>query len=263
MPRNGLGRLYGGVQTGARVGAVAVAGLLDIVYPPRCLVCERFDAPPLCESCAESFVPVPEPACARCGRPVAESRCRVCAEAEEANGPWAFDHAVTAAIYEGTLRRAVHRLKYDGREELGLPLGSFLANRMVVDELLAPDLLRAVDTVAAVPMHPTRERRRGFNQARLLAGPVAEMLGAPLLKPAVLRRVRSRAPQVELSPAERRRGAAALFRVPESLRTQVSGRRILLIDDVFTTGATVHGCASALRDAGAVSVLVATLAGGG
>lgn len=244
-------------------------GLLDLVYPPRCLLCERLDRPAVCDECAAAFTPVPEPFCPRCGRPIDEAgaSCRTCRErmqgAEEEEG-WAFDAARACAIYEGAIRHGIHRLKYDGAEMLGEPLGAYLANRCVVGGLFPEATLRQIGAVVPVPMHPSRERARGYNQARLLAMPIAEMLGVPLLPPDLLRRTRRTPPQVRLGGAARRGNLREAFAVTKNGdMAAVSGKDLLLIDDVFTTGATVDACARALKDAGARSVIVVTLAAGG
>lgn len=251
-------------------------GILDLVYPPRCLLCGQLDRPAVCEECAATFEPVPEPVCPRCGRPVVEegASCRHCREhlrvrgagaREPADTGWAFDAARGCAIYEGAMRHGIHRLKYDGAELLGEPLGAYLANRCVVDGLLPPETLHRIGAVVPVPMHPSRERTRGYNQARLLAKPVAEMLGVSLLPAEVLRRVRKTAPQVGLGGEERQRNLREAFAVANhsAASATVSGRDLLLIDDVFTTGATADACARALKEAGARSVIVVTLAAGG
>ncbi len=241
-------------------------GLLDLVYPPRCLVCDGYDSPPLCESCSATFTAIPEPVCRICGRPVEPEPaygCQSCEAHREAFAEkWAFDAARSAGIYEGALRQALHRLKYGGAESLGLPLGAYLANQVGGYGLYSKEELRTIDGVLPVPMHPLRERQRGYNQAALLAVPVAEMLGVPLL-PAKMVWRRRRPPQVGLSSEGRRRNLRNAFHVSEREASRLSGRGILLVDDVITTGATVNACATALRDAGVTRILVATLAGGG
>lgn len=242
-------------------------GLLDLVYPPRCLVCERYDTSSLCETCAAAFTPIPDPLCLTCGRPVEAEQsgpCRTCEAHRESSGSeWAFEAARSSGIFEGSLRLALHRLKYSGCESLGLPLGAYLANRVGSYELFPPETLGTIDGVLAVPMHPLRERGRGFNQAALLAAPVAEILGVPLLPSKTVRRTRRRPAQVGLSQKQRRLNVKEAFVVSEREASLVTGKQILIIDDVFTTGATVNACASALRNAGVERILVATLAGGG
>ncbi len=242
-----------------RLAGLAWDGLLDLVYPPRCLVCEEHARPVLCEECADRFVvPIPEPICAVCGRPNVpdETDCRHCRENRPDNG-WGFATARATAIYEGPLRHAIHRLKYGRSEPLGDALGAFLANRLVADELL---VWPRPDVVVPVPIHAARLAKRGFNQAAVLAAPVAALLGVPFL-PHVVVRARKTPPQVGLSRQARLANLAGAFVVSEP--AAVAGKIVLLIDDVFTTGTTVSACAQALGDAGAARVDVATLAGGG
>lgn len=235
-------------------------GLLDLVYPPGCLVCERYGTSAVCPACEAAFMPLPEPVCAVCGRadepdPTA---CRACIAAGERGG-WGFDAARASGVYAGALRHALHRLKYGRIEPLGEMLGAYLANRCVVDGLFGGDLRRDVDLVIPVPIHRARQWDRGFNQAALLAAPVAAMIGKPLAT-SLLVRVRRTPPQVGLSGEARRRNLEDAFAVTDAAK--VSGRPVLLIDDVFTTGSTATACAFALKRAGAGAVRVATLASG-
>jgi len=164
---------------------------------------------------------------------------------------FAFAQARSFASYEGTLRALIQRLKYDGFRPLAKPLGRFLAEA-------ARRLERqSFDVLVPVPLHPRRERGRGFNQAFLLAAQVSRLRKIPLAAGDCVR-VRDTPPQTGLRAAERRKNVAGAFHVPKPQR--VRGRRVLLVDDVLTTGATAHACALALRDAGAAGVWVATLA---
>lgn len=247
----------------------AFLGILDIVYPPQCLICERYGEPVVCQDCHAAFSAVPEPVCSVCGRPVSFSiPCRSCTEAELAWGGWAFTFAHSAGLYEGALRHALHRLKYRHVEPLGPALGEWLANRVVADELFGSGVLNDVSVVVSVPVLPARERRRGFNHTAYLGEPVAKQIGVAFLTGGLKRlpvcpgdRGLGR-PQVGLTGRERR---ANLSEAQFAVRDQaaVSGKAVLLIDDVFTTGATVNACAAALRSAGASRILVATLATGG
>jgi Predicted amidophosphoribosyltransferases len=252
--------------TGSAAGRVlrqTLGGLLDLVYPPQCLICGAGGEPVVCDVCSDSFAPIPEPVCARCGRPVGGGSvpCLLCAAVAEAGREWGFDTARAAAIYAGPLRHGIHRLKFHGAEPLGEPLGAFLANRLVADGLIAAEIGDGIDAVAFVPMDPWRERRRGYNQARLLAEPVAALLGVPLL-PGALRRARRAPAQVGLTRNERLRNLTSeAFSVRDA--AVVAGHHLLLIDDVFTTGTTASACAAALKAAGARRVTVATLAAGG
>ena len=233
-------------------------GLLDLVYPPICLVCgDRMDTGTLCERCITAFVPLANPVCVVCGRP---QESRVCGNCErfrsETGTAFAFDAARAGAVYGGAVRHAIHLLKYRNKENVAEPLAAFLADRLVAGVLL-PDV-DAVQIVVPVPMH--RARERGYNQARLLAAPVAAHLGVALLADAAFVRVRATAPQVGQTDKARRANIAA-FAVPEP--DAVRGKHVLLIDDVYTTGATLHGCAAALKTAGARTVRAVCLAAGG
>lgn len=164
---------------------------------------------------------------------------------------FAFEQARSFAAHEGTLRALVQRFKYDGFRPLAKPLGRFLSQ--AAERLSEPSF----DLAVPVPLHRKRESQRGFNQAELLALEVAKLRRIPLgVKDCV--RVRDTPPQTGLRAAERRKNVAGAFDVPQPKR--VRGRRVLLMDDVLTTGATANSCAQALRKAGAKGIWVATVA---
>jgi len=155
-----------------------------------------------------------------------------------------------AGDYSGSLRRLVHAFKYDARTSLARPLAGLLRTR-------AAEVLAGADVAVPVPLHPWRRLHRGFNQAALLAG----ALGLPVCR--ALRRTRPTPPQVGLSAAARRRSVRDAFAPAwHLLRSQrpLEGRIVVLIDDVRTTGATLHECAVALKKMGAVEVRSAALA---
>ncbi len=230
-----------------------LAGILDLLYPPRCLVCRTAGEVPLCTRCRLGFVPVLPPFCPRCacplGAPEAAGLCRACTARRP---PFAAARAL--ALFEGPVRTAVHRLKFEGRRELGPILGRMLA-AFAGEE----PALEGVELVVPVPLHAARERERGFNPALLLAEPVAEALSLPFL-PAGLERPVPTSPQSALGLRQRWANVAGAFSVPPGGAGMVSGRAVLLVDDVMTSGATAAECARALRRAGAARVAVATLA---
>ncbi|MEZ5402582.1 MAG: ComF family protein [Bryobacteraceae bacterium] len=158
-----------------------------------------------------------------------------------------YDEAWSYGAYEGTLRSLVHLLKYERIPTLAEPLGALLARALPRD--------RRFDVIVPVPMHWRRRWMRGFNQAELLAAEVARRTGMPVAK--ILSR-ESRPVQAGLSSAERRRNAAGAFAARRL--DAVAGSRVLLVDDVLTTGSTVAACARVLKRAGAVRVSVLTLA---
>ena len=161
-----------------------------------------------------------------------------------------YERAFSYGFYDGPLRRLIHLFKFERVPTLAAPLGRYLTAALPVDE-------PRFDLVVPMPLHWYRRWRRGFNQSELLGREVAGRLGLPMLARA-LRRTRHAAPQSGLSSAARRRNVTGLFSVSD--RQKVSGRRVLLVDDVLTTGATAQAAARALKSAGAAQVVVLTLA---
>ena len=166
-------------------------------------------------------------------------------------GAFAFEQARSFAWYEGPLQTLIQCLKYQGFRPLAKPLGKLLGD--ITNRFDAKDF----DLVLPVPLHIKRQRVRGFNQATLLARQLSKLHGIPVGAEDCVR-VRDTPPQTGLRAAERRKNVAGAFHVPVPQR--VKSRRVLLIDDVLTTGATANSCASALLEAGAQGVWVATLA---
>lgn len=184
------------------------------------------------------------PLCDRCGRFLSEGSDETaawCAACAEEPPPW---RQVRAPFrYTAPTDEIIHRMKYEGLFALCRPLAELMA-------LHWPSWAEPPDLIVPIALHPRRERRRGYNQAALLSGHLARVVGCEWDGQA-LQRVRHTAPQVGLNATERRENVQAAFRAaPE----RVAGRRILLIDDVFTTGATMTAAAQALLAAGAAGV---------
>jgi competence protein ComFC len=206
---------------------------------------------PVCEVCIGEPEPLDaEYFCISCRTPFAnsfpldsEGRCALCR-----SGLRAFDAAYSYGAYGGTLRELIHLLKYRGIQPLAAPLGALLLRSLPREE--------AFDVIVPVPLHWRRRWRRGFNQAELLAGTLAHSTGIPIRK--ILRRVKATATQAGLTNSARRRNMVQAFRC--SRAEEARGRRILLIDDVMTTGSTAAACARALKSAGAARVAVLTVA---
>ena len=194
------------------------------------------------------------PGCAVCGEPFpglgGTLPCDACRRSPP---PYAFARAV--AEYRDGMREAIHALKFGGRPVLATPLGRLLAEAGARALPVPPG--DWVEGLVPVPLHPARLAERGFNQAELLAAPCAARWRVPLL-PHALIRLRATRPQTDLDPAARRANVRDAFRVRRP--PAVEGRRVLLVDDVLTTGATVGAAARALRAAGAAAVGVLTLA---
>ena len=214
--------------------------LLDLCFPPRCAACDAFSAAPFCATCATSLYPVASPLCPRCGLPFDGGVDHVCADCRAHPPP--FRRASAALRYGGELQHALLRLKFASRPDLARRLAP----------LMPP--LPDCDRVVPVPLHRRRLARREYNQALLLAR--AAWPGARI-DPFALERTRDTPPQATLRGALRRTNLRGAFLA--SAR-RVDGRRVVLVDDVLTTGTTAAECARALRRAGATSVDVVTLA---
>ncbi|HLO04927.1 MAG TPA: double zinc ribbon domain-containing protein [Symbiobacteriaceae bacterium] len=232
-------------------------GLAEILWPPRstCLGCEgplltlALTVPaglPICPDCWEALTdPGDGPRCPNCTRPVLQADGAPCPDCEL---HFPFGPVWSLGLLTGPLRELVHHLKYNGREWLGQPLGRQLGAQ------IAP----LYDAVLPLPLHRSRERERGYNQAALLATGVGEVLGRPVLT-GLLRRQRQTARQADLDRAERRANLAGAFSAPLQ-HPDLAGRSLLLIDDVLTTGATATAATEALLAAGARRVDLAVLA---
>jgi len=232
--------------------------VLDLVFPAVCPVCAtRSDDPahrPFCGPCWAALPIGLGPGCAVCGEPFPGLDGTLpCAACRRAPPPYAFARAVAA--YRDGMREAIHGLKYGGRTVLALPLGRLLAD---AGPAVVPVALREwADGLVPVPLHPARLAERGFNQAELLAAPCRTAWGLPVLGQA-LARTRATLPQTDLDAEARRANVRDAFRVRRP--AEVAGRRLLLVDDVLTTGATAGAAARALRAAGAAAVGVLALA---
>ena len=233
----------------------ALNGFLDLIYPPRCLVCESWEEPLLCSECVAQFVPIPAPICVVCGHPSEPERvCRLCEAAADQWGGWAFTQARAAGRHTGALRHALHLLKYRQKDALAEPLGAWLAHVFLTE--LFPG--SSFDAIVALPLSATKRKRRGYNQATLLAQPLAEQLPLSLLPETVFIRTRAEQAQMRLGAQQRLANLSPDdFAVVDS--DAISGKHLLLLDDVLTTGATLHNAAAALRKAGATQVTVVTL----
>lgn len=226
------------------------ARALDALFPPRCGVCGRLGSV-LCAACLAQVRPVPTPVCRRCGQPVAGGP--VCAACQA--GQFHVSAIRAAAVYAHPLSTAIHKLKYQGRKAMHQPLGQLLVDYWRARAVSA-------DLVIAVPLHERRQRERGFNQSQLLATVFCQGIELPLLHDGVLRRSRETKQQVLLGVEERKHNVAGAF---EWRGPALAGIKVLLIDDVATTGSTLEACAEVLlaADAGKVWALTVARAGGG
>ena len=244
----------------AGAGGRLLRALCDFVLPPHCVVCEASTSgesdPWVCPGCWVSVKFVRPPVCAQCGTPfqapveaigAVNHRCGRCV-----TRPPHYERARAVGLYEGTLREVIHAMKYRPVFGLVRPLAELLCGWFSVYWGR-----RVPDALVPVPLHRLRLRRREFDQAQALAGELGRQVGVPVWSDTLTRHVSTRS-QIGLSAVERRRNIRGAFRVEP--RRSCRGKSLLLIDDVYTTGATALECARVLKRAGAARVDVYTVA---
>lgn len=238
---------------------IAIDALSSVLFPAPCRVCGAIltnaSLIPVCRTCLEGFERITPPMCDCCGRPfvspLAEDAmrplCRLCR-----SGFFSFDLARSYAVYDDALASAVILLKYEGVKRLG----DWFAARLAEMVQRKAEDWRA-DLVVPVPLHADRLRERGYNQAELIARPLAKRLGIKF-GAYLLVRTKPRPPRLVLSRTERWTSVRGAYATRQGIA--VDNLRILLVDDVLTTGATLDACSRALKKAGAAAVLGLTVA---
>lgn len=231
------------VQVPSALFRSAVACLLDALFPPRCAGCDSLSRTVFCAECAATLARPGAPLCQLCGTPFdplafASSHCARCREK-----PPPFECARSALLYQETARNAVQGLKYRGFHSFAPRLAPLLKHALENDELLRDF---GPTRLVPVPLHPSRRRQRGFNQSFLLARELGYLIAVPAEE--LLLRTRATPPQVGLQREERIKNVRGAFALDQKkvARLNCAAERILLIDDVFTTGATLRECARIL-----------------
>lgn len=224
---------------------------LNILFPESCPICKKpasdHKIAPICNDCWQSIKQYNGPKCRKCGKPLNSDATAICGECLQ-DGP-AFKSAGSFGLYDGALRKAINLLKYHNVKRLAKPLS----------DIMLRITMPRVDAVLPVPLYEKRLRQREYNQSALVAKHVVENLGLALILDSLVK-IRDTKPQVGLSSQERRKNIRNAFRIQK--RELIEGKKILLIDDVSTTGATVRECSKVLKKAGAVNIHVRTLAHG-
>lgn len=231
--------------------------LLDLVYPPRCVLCWAAvadDGRAICAACAQQLPLLRGAQCPRCARPIhtrdgRDQLCGVCRMHPRAP----LERIAAAGEYYGGVRALIHLYKYRRCQFLAAQLACLLCERPSVQALLAD-----ADWLAPIPLHWMRQRWRGFNQAREIGRHLRRSFGVPLLPAGDFRRVRRTTPQVQLNAGGRAANIRDAFAVRNNGRIRQA--RVVLLDDVLTTGATANECARTLRAAGAASVSLLVVA---
>jgi ComF family protein len=227
---------------------------LDVALPPLCPSCREplGDGAGLCATCWSKLSMIEPPYCARLGIPFTYDPGPGLLSMEAIANPPAYDRARAAVRYDNIARTLVHAYKYGDRLDLARLMAGWMARA-------GRELLDDADALVPVPLHWRRLWARRFNQSASLAAEISSLSKVPVVHGA-LKRVRATVQQVGLSKAERADNVQGAFRVPADLKAEVADRRLILIDDVLTSGATADTCARALLRAGATHVDVLVFA---
>lgn len=228
--------------------------LVGLVYPPSCIACAAAsgEAHTLCARCWSGIRFIERPYCERLGTPFAVDYGGPLHSPAAIADPPVFERARAVAQYDEPVQALVHRLKYGDRLELARAMGGMMVRA-------GAELLTDADVIVPVPLHRWRLWRRRFNQAMALAARVSEGSGVPC-DPFLLDRVKHTQSQVGLTKAQRQENLQGAFRVPEDAKARLKGKRVLLIDDVLTTGSTANAASRALLRGGAKAVDVLAFA---
>jgi len=228
-------------------------GLIDVALPPLCPACrEPVEDQALCASCWSKLSFIARPYCERLGIPFAYDPGPGLLSMQAIADPPSYTRARAAVRYDDIARALVHAFKYGDRLDLAPTLGRWTA-------VAGRELLTEADALVPVPLHWRRLWARRFNQSATLAQAVSAVSGVPVLHGA-LKRAKATLHQVGLSQAERAVNVQGAFRVPAEGKADIAGRRLILVDDVLTSGATVDACTRALLRAGATNVDVLVFA---
>lgn len=225
--------------------------VLDFVLPPVCILCGSHlsrQEKIVCRGCWDSLAVLPSPFCPGCKSSLAKGdlSCRICFSKSN------LCAVRSMGVFDGHFQKLVHGFKYQHKMSLGKRLGRALGEKLFQDEVAA-----RFDCVVPVPLHSARKRERGFNQSEILAQQISEATDLPLLKK-VLKRIRNTKDQTKLTPEERIENVKGAFALKD--QEIIKQKKIILVDDVMTTGATLGECAAVLTKAGAKRVMGATIA---
>lgn len=221
--------------------------MLELLYPAKCPFCGRIVPEGICGRCREKVITVREPLCKKCGKPVRNEREEFCYDCKEKSH--LFEDGRSLWVHQSPVSEAVYAMKYQNRRIYGKIFGNEMAEKY--GQYLKE---RQVDLIVPIPLHKKRKRKRGYNQAEILARTLSEAVKIPMADD-VLIRVKETCPQKSLNDKERRRNIRGAFEVKKRL----TGRKIVLIDDIYTTGSTLDEAAKTLLGAGAEKVYFLTI----
>ena len=227
--------------------------LIDSVFPRRCPVCD--DAVPhgqglICDECREELKRITEPYCIKCGRPVRDDTVMLCPECSSNGAEYKYERGRAVYEYDEVLKDSIYRFKYGGRREYA----EFYARSMA--DVLGDQILKwKPQALVPIPVHKSRLKKRGYNQAGLLAEELSKIISVPV-RDDILIRVEKTRVQKDLSALERQNNLKKALKITHY---DVKLKNIVLIDDIYTTGSTINAAASGLRMAGVANIYYAVI----
>jgi len=238
-----------------------IEGLLNFVFPLNCKICKKpireSKGYSICENCFKTIELIEQPYCIKCGKPLVptdvfkQNREILCLDCKKKK--YSFKFSRSTGVYDKVLKKCIHLFKYYGEKKLAKPLG-----KLMVDYLLKNnDFENEFELIIPVPLHKNDLKKRGFNQSVLLSKVIGDYFSIPVGE-SVLIKKKLTPFQVNLSKKEREKNILRSFSVEKP--EEIKGKNILILDDVFTTGATVEECAKELMKARAKNIFVLTLA---
>ncbi len=235
----------------------AFVAAVDLFYPPQCLLCDKTltdKEKHICGKCFDSLPIINGPHCPKCSRPIRTRNgenqlCGICRIQPNKN----FKITIAAAEYQGLMKRLIHLYKYERQEFL-----SNLFARIIAEQIIKKNVTESLDILVPIPLHWTRKRWRGFNQAREICRSISPLINVPVIPESAFQRVRKTTPQVQLNAASRTSNIRGAFDVRKT--KYIKNKNIALVDDVYTTGATSGECSRMLLRSGAKSVSLLIIA---
>lgn len=227
---------------------------LDYLYPPHCPVCDRIYADGICADCRKKLFVITEDFCMKCGKPLEDTQREYCPDCSRKRHVFRQNRALLS--YRGPVKLSLYRMKYANRRDYAEIYGREMAVR------LGPWIRRGkITRIIPVPLHRKRQRKRGYNQAAVIAKSMGRELHLPVDEKTLFR-VRNTVPQKALNDRERRRNLSGAFQIRKGAELP-EGECVLLIDDIYTTGSTLDAAALCLRQSTKCTVYAASIAIGG
>lgn len=229
--------------------------ILDLIYPRYCPLCEEilpYQGGSICPGCVKKLKKVEAPRCFRCGKMLGDEGVEYCRDCQET--PKHFERGYPAFVYTGSIKKALYAFKYKNQRDYA----RFFSK--CIWQIYGPDLRKLqVEGIVPVPIHKSRKRRRGYNQAQLLAKELSTYMNIPVYPHYLLRKIKTN-PQKDLGEKSRFKNLKNAFKIGGN---KIKLKRVLLVDDIYTTGATIESCTQVLLKAGAETVFYTSVAIGG